>query len=216
MKSKVNSPDSERVGWLRGIMRRRTVVAGVVKGSILGAVLAFNTANLLIAAKVKMLVTTVNGWSSTLAVGKPGGGILLRAACARHLPAANVPEEAVYWTAVKDGTGDPLNGAHDYRLHFPPGELPPNHAFWSLTMSDARARMIENPIHRYSLGDRSGLTAGSDGGVDIYIQNNPPSGHESNWLPAPGGDFMLWLRVYQPGETVLNGQYGVPPVVKVK
>jgi len=27
---------------------------------------------------------------------------------------------------------------------------------------------------------------------------------------------ILWLRVYEPGPAILNGQYRVPPIVKVK
>ena len=63
---------------------------------------------------------------------------------------------------------------------------------------------------------RSGLAQNPDGSVDIYIQNAAPAGHESNWLPAPAGKFILWLRVYIPGEAILHGEYTVPPVVEVK
>jgi hypothetical protein len=68
--------------------------------------------------------TTVNGWSTTLQYGEWDGNILMRAAFAQVLPAANVPEEAVYWTTTADSTGSRLNGQHDYVLHFPAGELP--------------------------------------------------------------------------------------------
>jgi hypothetical protein len=196
-------------------MFRRTTLADVVQGIIVGGVLAFITANLLVNAEVKAMQTTVNGWSITLKCGELSNGILLRAACAKDIPAANLPEEAVYWTATVDGAGHTLNGQHDYILHFPPGGLPPNNAFWSLTMSDSRRLMVANPINRYDVNDRSGLVPGADGSIDIYIQNTAPVGHESNWLPAPTGDFMLWLRAYQPGVTVLSGAYRVPPVVEV-
>jgi hypothetical protein len=56
----------------------------------------------------------------------------------------------------------------------------------------------------------------TDGSVDIYIKNAAPAGHESNWLPAPAGKFILWLRVYQPGLAILNREYKVPRVVEVK
>jgi hypothetical protein len=56
----------------------------------------------------------------------------------------------------------------------------------------------------------------ADGSVDIYIQKIAPAGRESNWLPAPTGNFILWLRVYIPGEAILKGEYTVPPVVEVK
>jgi hypothetical protein len=114
-----------------------------------------------------------------------------------------------------DSGGVTLNGQHDYILHFPPGGLPPNHAFWSLTMVDSQRLMVANPINRYDVSDRSGLVPGADGTIDIFIQQRSPSDHESNWLPAPPGDFILMLRAYQPGAAILSGEYQVPPVVEV-
>jgi hypothetical protein len=122
----------------------------------------------------------------------------------------------MYWTTSKDGAGHRLDGRRDYMMHFPPGRLPPNDAFWSLTMGDAKNRFVANPINRYSVSDRSGLMPNADGSVDIYIQNTAPTGHESNWLPGPGGKFILWLRVYVPGAAILDGKYQVPPIVEVK
>jgi hypothetical protein len=54
----------------------------------------------------------------------------------------------------------------------------------------------------------------ADGSVSIYIQHAAPAGLESNWLPSPEGSFILWLRVYLPGESILAGEYNVPPVVE--
>jgi len=197
-------------------MFKRTIIADIVQGIIAGGVLAFITANLIINAEVKAMQVTINGWNTTMQCNVPGNGILLRAACANVLPAANVPQEAVYWTTTVDSMGQTLNGQHDYVLHFPAGQLPPNDAFWSLTMTDAQNHMVNNPINRYSVADRSGLVQNADGSIDIYIQNTAPAGHESNWLPAAAGDFKLWLRVYLPGATILDGKYNVPPVVEVK
>jgi hypothetical protein len=180
-----------------------------------GGVLAVATANLLVNVEINAMHTTANGWTTSLQYGAFGNDIFLRAASAKDALAANVAAEAVYWTATVDGAGRPLNGQHDYVLHFAPGGLPPNDAFWSLTMLDSRRDMLDNPINRYSVGDRSGLAPGADGSVDITIQNTAPAGHESNWLPAPTGDFVLMLRAYQPGAAVLNGEYQVPPVVQV-
>ena len=198
------------------VIRKLTVVLDVVPGVIVGAVLAFVTALLLIAAQVQAMQTTVNGWSVTMTCGKASNGVLVRAACAQAYFAVNLPDEAVYYTATVDGAGQTLTGAHDYVLHFPPGRLPPNQAFWSLTMTIAPGYLVANPAGRYSVGDRSGLVPNADGSIDIYIQRTAPAGHETNWLPAPSGDFLLWLRAYQPGATVLDGQYHVPPVTEVR
>ncbi len=197
-------------------MLRRTIITDLVQGMIVGGILAVITTFILIAVEVNAIQTTVNGWSTTLKCDKPGNGILLRAACASILPAANLPEEAMYWTTTKDSTGQILNGQHDTILHFPAGQLPPNDAFWSLTMTDVQSYMVKNPINRYSVGDRSGLVPNADGSIDIYFQSTAPAGHESNWLPAPAGNFKLWLRAYLPGAAILDGKYNVPPVVEVK
>ncbi|MGN6810485.1 MAG: DUF1214 domain-containing protein, partial [Thermomicrobiales bacterium] len=66
------------------------------------------------------------------------------------------------------------------------------------------------------VSDRSGLVPNADGSVDIYVQNSALAGHEANWLPAPTGKFILWLRVYVPGQAILDGKYRVPPVAKVR
>ena len=197
-------------------MRKRTIIGVVVLGVIVGAVLAsFGLGGTLVYIEAHTMETTVNGWSTTLRNGEWGNNILERAAFSQILPAANVPAEAVYWTTTVDSKGAKLNGQHDYVMHFPAGGLPPNDAFWSLTMTNLQASMVSNSINRYNVGTYSNLVPNADGSVDIYIQNAAPSGHESNWLPAPSGDFKLWLRAYLPGPAILNGSYQVPPVVEV-
>jgi hypothetical protein len=73
-------------------------------------------------------------------------------------------------------------------------------------MGDAQNHFVANPINRYSVSDRSGLAQNPDGSVDIFIQNVALAGHESNWLRAPSGKFILWLRVYILGATILHGE----------
>ncbi len=188
----------------------------VPQAVIIGAVLAFLTANVLMSAAMRAATTTVNGWSTTMKAGQPGNGLLLRAAFARVLPAINVVQEAAYWTTTVDGAGQRLNGRHEYVMRFPAGQLPPNDAFWSLTMTDVVGYMVRNPIDRYSVGGHSGLVANADGSIDIYLQRTAPAGHESNWLPASAGNFKLMLRAYMPGRAILDGTYHVPPVMKVR
>ncbi len=188
----------------------------VVQAIIVGSVLAYLTAQVMMNAAMKAVTTTVNGWSTTLKCGQPGNGILLRAACAKILPGVNVAQEAAYWTTTVDSTGRTLNGQREYVLHFPVGQLPPNDAFWSLTMTDVAGFMVSNPIERYTIGSRTDLVSNADGSIDLYLQRTAPAGHESNWLPAPAANFKLTLRAYLPGRAVLDGEYHVPPVKKVQ
>jgi hypothetical protein len=194
--------------WLAG--------SHIIQGIIVGGVLAFLTAQIIMNVVVKAMTTTVNGWSTTFKCGQPGNGILLRAACARNLPAVNVAQEAAYWTTTVDSAGRRLSGQREYVLHFPAGHLPPNDAFWSLTMTDVVGFMVSNPIDRSGVGSRSGLVPNADGSIDISMQHAAPASHESNWLPAPAGSFKLMLRAYLPGPAILDGEYHVPPVMKVQ
>ncbi len=191
------------------------ILKGLIPGIIVGGILAILTANILLGVEVRAMQTTVNGWSTTTKCGAIDNGMLVKAACALVLPAANLPAEAAYWTARVDGGGKILSGQHNYILHFPPGGTPPNNAFWSLTMMNARSLLVANPINRYRVGNLSGLAANADGSIDIYIQNAAPAGHETNWLPAPAGNFILMLRAYQPGPAILNGAYQAPPIQEV-
>lgn len=124
--------------------------------------------------------------------------------------------EAVYPMAWFDSDGNPLDGRNDYVLRFPPGELPPVDAFWSLTMySAATMNLVENARQRYAIGDRTqGLQQDADGGLTIVIQHEPPAtpARAANWLPAPSGAFYLCLRAYLPKPQFRDGSYRIPPV----
>jgi hypothetical protein len=184
----------------------------IIQGALIGFGLAFVSAQVYARIKAKK----VNGWITMYGLGEPGNGMFLRAAHAQLFPGpVNLSQEAMYWWTNSDGAGHALSGAHDYVMHFPPGGLPPNKAFFSITMGDAGNHFVANPLNRYSVSDRTGLAQNPDGSVDVFIQKAAPAGHESNWLPAPSGNFILWLRVYIPGEAVLKGEYNVPPVVEV-
>ncbi|MGN6563187.1 MAG: DUF1214 domain-containing protein [Thermomicrobiales bacterium] len=194
-------------------LRTRTVQSDVIQGVLIGFGLAFSSAQ----AYARFKAVKVNGWITMFGLGMPGNGMFLRAAHAQLFPGpVNVPEEAMYWWTNADGAGHALDGEHNYTMHFPAGGLPPNAAFWSLTMGDANNHFVPNPLNRYSVSDRSGLVPNADGSVDIYVQDSAPAGHEANWLPAPTGKFILWLRVYVPGQDILDGKYIVPPVTKVR
>jgi DNA sulfur modification protein DndE len=127
---------------------------------------------------------------------------------------ANLREDAMYPSAGKDADGKPLNGAHQYVLHFEKGKTPPAKAFWSITLYGPDGYMVDNPIKRNAIGDRSSLKKNADGSLDIYIQRaHPGKDKESNWLPAAEGDFNVILRVYWPDDNMLKGNW-MPPGIR--
>jgi hypothetical protein len=130
----------------------------------------------------------------------------------------NTAAEAMYPRFANDSTGAPLNGANKYTYRFPPGQLPPVNAFWSLTMYELPASLlVANPINRYLINSPmlNTLAKDPDGGITLYIQNqSPEAGKESNWLPAPQGPFQMFARLYWPKDEALNGQWKPPQPTK--
>jgi hypothetical protein len=128
----------------------------------------------------------------------------------------NSKEEAMYPLYGVDSTGQKLTGASDYTLHFTSGQLPPVNAFWSLTMYKMpESLLVANPINRYLINSPmlSDLKKDADGGLTIYVQHDSPGkDKEANWLPAPKGPFMMYLRLYWPKEESLDGKWTAPPV----
>ncbi|KQO95443.1 DUF1254 domain-containing protein [Leifsonia sp. Leaf264] len=124
--------------------------------------------------------------------------------------------EAAYAMVYLDADGDALDGTTTYRLQLSPP--PPVDAFWSLTMySQPDFFLIENPIDRYSIGDRTpGIIRDAEGGVTITISAERPTDatEAANWLPAPAGPFRPILRLYSPAASVVDGGYEIPAITK--
>lgn len=168
---------------------------------------------LLRAASQRPLSDVRNGWIFPLGLANYGHDYLMRANVV-YGGYANRPEESTYAALMVDGQGQLLSGAKRYRLHFTPATIPPAGAFWSLIAYDLKTMsLIENPIRRYSIGDRTpGLARNADGGFDIFIQKEPPAGGIANWLPVGETPFSLIVRIYEPGPGVFDGSFKLPAI----
>jgi hypothetical protein len=171
---------------------------------------------LLRAHSQRPLTDVRNGWIFPLGLADYGHDYLLRAAVAFG-GYANRPEETIYAARTVDGEGRLMTGAGRYRLHFPPGGLPPADAFWSLSAYDLqRFALIENPARRYSIGDRTpGLRLNADGSLDILIQKDAPASEQANWLPVGEGAFSLVLRLYEPRAAAFDGRFKPPALQRL-
>jgi hypothetical protein len=164
--------------------------------------------------KIPTLARVVNGWQmNTDTMGVYGNFYLKRAIIALVGLGANLPEDAVYPLNIGDADGKPLKGANQYTLHFGKNEIPPAKAFWSVTLYDKEGFATANDLKRNAIGDRDALKLNADGSLDLYIQHGSPGVEkESNWLPAPTGDFNLTMRVYSPKVEVIDGRWAPPAV----
>lgn len=174
----------------------------------------------MLAAKSASMGKEVNGWQLSPVLDEYfGDSYIFRAAIGYQAMFVNTPIEAYYPGVFKDARGKVLDGSTGkYTITFAKGKTPPVDAFWSVTMYDARKRlMVKNSLNRYKLGSADNLQEDADGSVTIYIQAaSPGKAKESNWLPAAKKPFYMLMRMYLPKIEVLNGQYEIPPVVRVE
>jgi hypothetical protein len=109
--------------------------------------------------------------------------------------------EAVY-PGIGTASGEPINAKNDYVIRMTKDELPPAEAFWSFTLYDTEnGFFIPNDRFKYIVGENGGMHLNEDGGIEIYIAAEKPSGvPEENWLPINREDIDLdmLLRMYAP------------------
>jgi hypothetical protein len=124
--------------------------------------------------------------------------------------------EAMYPVYGVDEAKQKLDGANRYTLRFAPGQLPPVNAFWSLTMYELPASLlVANPVNRYLINSPMlpQLKRDADGGLTLLIQNESPGkNREANWLPAPKGPFVMYMRLYWPKVEAVEGRWTAPPL----
>jgi hypothetical protein len=164
-----------------------------------------------------------------LAAPQPGGTWLVGAAAPTSLDdwlyrgttgwrlvANDDADEIVCPVARADERGDALSGANAYVLRFPTGQLPPAR-YWRITLYDERGALVESPIGRHAIGNMAEkIQPSADGSLTIHVQRTSPGkAKEATWLPAPAGTFYLVMRMYQPEQRMLRGEYVVPPVQNV-
>jgi hypothetical protein len=133
----------------------------------------------------------------------------------------NSKQEAMYPVYTVDASGQKLDAAQNrYTLHFAPGQLPPVNAFWSLTMYVLPSRLlVANPLNRYLINSPMlpDLKRDADGGVTLYIQRDSPGkDRQSNWLPAPSGPCLMFLRLFWPKPEALDGKWKQPPLQRAE
>ena len=116
---------------------------------------------------------------------------------------ANTVEIALYPKTDKDADGNPLTGEKSYLLHFESDPQVLDGGFWSVTAYGDDDFLIDNPIDRYCINDRSGLKQNDDGSVDVILSKDAPE-DTTNWLPVSDGGFHLFMRIYTPDMEALK------------
>jgi hypothetical protein len=159
-----------------------------------------------------------NGWNRSANNAEWGFDYLMRTSTARSNMFDNRPSETQYFYTDGDSQGVQLEGQHLYAVTFPEGGLPPVKGFWSMTIYNKYHLFEVNDLNRYSIGTKNkNLKYNSDGSLTLYASTQSPGeDKEANWLPAPEGTFLLYIRCYWGEEEILDGSWKPPEIGKVK
>jgi hypothetical protein len=157
-------------------------------------------------------------WTTLVNGAAFGTDYRTRTAVAASNVFVNRHRETKYYFQDLDLHGRRLEGSREYQVTFPPGALPPAKGFWSLTLYDERHALPLATGGKVSLGSRdSGLRYGADGSLTITVSRDAVAtaaegDTSSNRIVAPNGVFSLYLRIYWPDESALDGTWTPPPV----
>src|SRR6476619_8259046 len=148
-----------------------------------------------------------HNWSTISNEAAFGTDYFTRTAVAKSNILVNSPNETKYFYQDLDSSGARLNDTNRYTVTFAKDGTPPVNGFWSLSIYNQHHFFIANPINRFSVGTKNkDLRLAEDGSLTIYVQSDAPAGavQRANWLPAPKGDFSLYIRAYWPKAPVTD------------
>ena len=135
-------------------------------------------------------------WSTISNEAAFGTDYFARTAVAKSNILVNSPNETKYFYQDLDTQGARLNSGNRYTVTFAKGKTPPVNGFWSLSIYNEHHFFVANPVNRFSVGTKNkDLKLADDGSLTIYIQAEAPADPSlrTNWLPAPHGDFSLYV-----------------------
>jgi len=87
--------------------------------------------------------------------------------------------------------------------------------FVSLSMYDMTNNFTANPINRYAIGsNQQNYEMADDGSLTLYVQHESPGkDKEANWLPTPKGQWWIVMRIYVPGQPLVDQTWEMPGMV---
>ncbi len=153
--------------------------------AIVGLGLTWTTAN----GGANIGVLTIGAWSARPKVGTTESDPYSRAAIARSGELPIGAGDGIAFTADVADDKRPLDGRCDVTV----SGVTPAARFWTLTLYDAKGRLIANALQRYSFTSEE-VVRNADGSFVIRIA---PRARAGNWLPTGGVErYRLMLRLY--------------------
>ncbi|MNM92863.1 hypothetical protein D3C81_1052120 [compost metagenome] len=127
----------------------------------------------------------------------------------------NVGEGSQYLWTYRDGGGDFLDGAKNYRLHILPNIPAKN--FWSVVVYDALSRSeLQNGQPFPSVSQYTKPLVNADGSIDIAFGPDKPK-EKANWIiTVPGKGWFPIFRFYGPAAPFFDQTWKLQDINAVK
>jgi hypothetical protein len=168
-------------------MKWRSVLLIIVLATLAG----FGGAEMRLHSRLGVSVIELGPWLTSRDIGSADASPVLRAVIAVQGLLALNRNEALYFEAHNDSSGQPLSGSCRYRVE---GHDPPSR-WWSITAYAQNRFLIPNPGHRYSVNGGTAIHD-SQGNFVLRLSTEPQAG---DWIALPAGQpFVLNLRAYVP------------------
>jgi hypothetical protein len=132
---------------------------------------------------------TIGSWTARPKTGTSDIDPYSRATIARsgELPVGT--GDGVAFLAAKDDRNRPLDGRCDVVV----SGITPAARFWTMTLYDARGRLVANSLQRYGFTSQE-IVRSADGSFEVRVAARSRAG---NWLPTGGIErYTLVLRLY--------------------
>lgn len=189
-------------------MRIWSLAWGAVIGAVLGASIGWYSFYLLTGPMAKE-DTRVGAWTTLNDIGEVKQNPYTRARVAIYGLWGLPPSEVIYFSALKDDSGNAL----DHRCLYEVKGTNPPARWWSIA-AYRDGLYIENPDDRYSIS-QSTITQEQDGSWIVLLS---PDGRGKNGLAlgAKSGPIQLSYRLYQPNPGVAENrqEVAVPSIKK--
>ena len=135
-------------------------------------------------------------WRTSATTGSADANPYERAAVALAGLYALTRDEAIYYTAFTDSSGERLRGECRYQVR----GTPPPARWWSITAYDADHYLVPNAAGIYARNANT-LPLAADGRYTLTLSSDATA---DSGLPIPvSGAFSLTLRLYNPASQVL-------------
>ena len=132
---------------------------------------------------------TIGAWTARPRTGTVDVDPYSRASIARSGELPIGTGDGVAFAASRDDSKRPLDGRCDVLV----SGITPAARFWTLTLYDAKGRLVANALQRYGFTSEE-VVRSADGSFDVRIASRSRAG---NWLPTGGIErYTLMLRLY--------------------